>query len=194
MIAVLYYYVVYQKQAKGNSAMKKVILLLTVFLSLNHTTQATAQDSVVSLEEAIGASKVLADIRLRYEAADILGFSESADALTYRLRFGVETGSFLNTKFLVEGEHVQSIVDDFNSTTNGNTAFPVIADPNVTELNRLQLTNTSLPDTQVTIGRQRIILDDSRFVGNVGWRQNEQTYDAVRVTMSLPLKTGPSFT
>jgi hypothetical protein len=25
------------------------------------------------------------------------------------------------------------------------------------------------------------VLDDQRFVGNVGWRQNEQTYDAVRV-------------
>jgi hypothetical protein len=31
----------------------------------------------------------------------------------------------------------------------------------------------------VTVGRQRILLD-GRFVGNVGWRQNEQTFDAVR--------------
>ncbi len=30
------------------------------------------------------------------------------------------------------------------------------------------------------MGRQRIILDNARFVGNVGWRQNEQTFDAVR--------------
>jgi hypothetical protein len=34
--------------------------------------------------------------------------------------------------------------------------------------------------TGVTLGRQRIILDNARFVGNVGWRQNEQTFDAVR--------------
>jgi hypothetical protein len=32
----------------------------------------------------------------------------------------------------------------------------------------------------LTLGRQRINLDDQRFVGSVGWRQNEQTFDAVR--------------
>ena len=32
----------------------------------------------------------------------------------------------------------------------------------------------------MTLGRQRINLDDQRFVGAVGWRQNEQTFDAVR--------------
>ena len=161
--------------------MNKFTLFAALFLSLNCTTKAIAQESTVTLEEAIIASKVLADLRLRYEGADFSNLSENADALTYRARVGLETGSFLNTKFLIEIDHVQSLVDDFNSTINENTAFPVIADPNVTELNRLQLTNSSIPDTQVTIGRQRIILDDSRFVGNVGWRQNEQTYDAVRV-------------
>ena len=45
----------------------------------------------------------------------------------------------------------------------------------------MQLTNSSLPGTTVTLGRQRIVLDDHRFVGNVGWRQNEQTFDAIRV-------------
>ena len=34
-------------------------------------------------------------------------------------------------------------------------------------------------------GRQRITLDDHRFIGNVGWRQNEQTFDSVRVTTNL---------
>ncbi|MEP6342602.1 MAG: major outer membrane protein [Maricaulaceae bacterium] len=143
---------------------------------------AFAQDSVVSLEEAIKASKVLANFRLRYEGADFDNGTETADALTYRARVGFETGAFLDTKFLVEFDHIEDITGDFNDTINGNTGFAVIADPSATELNRLQLTNTSLPDTKLTAGRQRIILDDSRFVGNVGWRQNEQTYDAVRVT------------
>jgi hypothetical protein len=57
-------------------------------------------------------------------------------------------------------------------------------------LNRLQLTNTSLPGTRVIVGRQRIVLDDQRFVGNVGWRQNEQTFDAIRiVNQSVPRLT-----
>ena len=55
----------------------------------------------------------------------------------------------------------------------------VIADPQNAEINRLQLRYT-LRETAVTLGRQRINLDDQRWVGSVGWRQNEQTFDAVR--------------
>src|SRR5690606_19279018 len=73
---------------------------------------------------------------------------------------------------------------------NGKTAYPLVADPKANELNRLQLTNTSLPNTTITLGRQRILLDDQRFVGNVGWRQNEQTFDALRVvTKPMPKLT-----
>jgi len=143
---------------------------------------AFAQDPVVSLEEAIKASKVLASLRLRAEGADFDNGTNSAEAVTYRIRAGFETGEFSKTKILVEFDHVEDVGGRFNDTINGNTGFAVIADPSVTELNRFQLTNTGIPDTKLTVGRQRIILDDARFVGNVGWRQNEQTYDAVRAT------------
>ena len=39
-----------------------------------------------------------------------------------------------------------------------------------------------IDDTSVVVGRQRLILDNARFVGNVGWRQNEQTFDAIKVS------------
>jgi hypothetical protein len=133
------------------------------------------------LEQAIEAIKPIFNVRLRYEGVDQDGFAETADALTYRFRAGFETDAVADTKLLIEFDHIEDLIDDFNSTTNGKAQFPVVADPNATELNRLQLTNTSLPDTKVTLGRQRIILDDSRFVGNVGWRQNEQTFDGLRV-------------
>ena len=140
-----------------------------------------AQAPASSVSQAISDAKILFDARLRYSFADFGSFAEDANGVTYRLRAGFETGAIHDTKFLIEFDHVQSLLDDFNSTLNGNTQFPVVADPDVTELNRFQLTNTSLPDTKVTLGRQRIILDDARFVGNVGWRQNEQTYDALRI-------------
>ena len=38
-----------------------------------------------------------------------------------------------------------------------------------------------IPDTPLKVGRQRIILDNARFVGNVGFRQLEQTFDAARI-------------
>ena len=104
-----------------------------------------------------------------------------------RARLGFESGNVAGTALLVEGEFVRPIVEDYNSTINGNTVYPVVADPRSSELNRLQMTNSSLPLTTVTLGRQRIVLDDHRFVGDVGWRQNEQTFDAIRiVNKSVP--------
>jgi hypothetical protein len=125
--------------------------------------------------------KPILDTRLRYESVEQDGINQDAEAMTLRGRVGFETGKVAGTALLAEGEFVRPVVEDYNSTTNGNTGYPVVADPRSSELNRLQLTNSSLPLTTVTLGRQRIILDDHRFVGNVGWRQNEQTFDAIRV-------------
>ncbi|HSA81281.1 MAG TPA: hypothetical protein VLE23_10695, partial [Geminicoccaceae bacterium] len=76
--------------------------------------------------------------------------------------------------------------EQFNSTTNGNTRYPVVADPDDLQVNQLYLVADGLvPHAALKIGRQRIIWDDERFVGNVGFRQNEQTFDALRATTDL---------
>ncbi len=107
---------------------------------------------------------------------------EDARALTLRGRFGVETGEAWGFKLLAEAEVLWPLRDDYNDTINGKTQFPVVADPEAYEVNRLQLANTSIPGTSLLLGRQRISYDDQRFVDNVAWRQNEQTFDALRVT------------
>ncbi|MEM0928604.1 MAG: hypothetical protein AAGI89_04845 [Pseudomonadota bacterium] len=150
-------------------------------LAFAGTAYAQEAPAPSALDKAIAETKPIFEYRLRYETVNQDGFTENADALTSRIRAGFETGAFKNTKFLIDFDHIEAHENDFNSTINGNTQFPVVPDPEVTELNRFQLSNTSLDDTVITIGRQRIIHDDSRFIGNVGWRQNEQTFDAVRM-------------
>ena len=132
-------------------------------------------------EDFVAGSKFILDTRLRFEGVEQEGAAQDADAMTLRGRLGFESGKVANTALLAEGEFIRPIVEDYNSTINGNTAYPVVADARTSELNRLQLTNTSLASTTVIAGRQRIVLDDHRFVGNVGWRQNEQTFDAIRI-------------
>jgi hypothetical protein len=66
----------------------------------------------------------------------------------------------------------------------------VVADPDSNRLNRLHLTWEGAGGWSAVAGRQRIIMDDARFVGNVGFRQNEQTFDAVRLRGTL----GPDLT
>lgn len=157
-------------------------LALAIAISLAaNAASAQTPDSTGPLESAISGTKLLFDMRMRYEGVDQDPMAEDAEALTVRARVGFETGKAWNTSLLVEGDLVWPLLTDYNSTTNGKTQYPIVADPETYEINRLQLTNTSLPGTTITVGRQRILLDDQRFVGNVGWRQNEQTYDSVRL-------------
>jgi hypothetical protein len=119
------------------------------------------------------------DSNLRYAHVEQAGFAHDADALTWRNRFGVQSRQG-PLSGLIEFENVTALVQDYNSGLNGKTAYPQESDPQVTELNRAQVTWTPDAHSALTVGRQRIILDDARFVGNVGWRQDEQTFDAVR--------------
>ncbi|MEP7243334.1 MAG: hypothetical protein ABI885_06565 [Gammaproteobacteria bacterium] len=141
---------------------------------------AAFADSFGPALSAVRESKPIIDLRLRSESVDQDGMSRDAEALTLRARLGFETGKAWNITFLAEGDLITPFESHYNSTVNGKTSYPVVADAETYEVNRLQLTNTTLPDTTVTFGRQRINLDDQRFVGNVGWRQNEQTYDGLR--------------
>ena len=144
---------------------------------------ATAQaDGLAPIKGAIGETKPLFDLRLRTENVDQDGLGEDAHALTLRARLGFETGKAWNTALLVEGDAIVPFQDDYRPDPAVPTmvAFPVVADDESYEINRFQLTNTSLPGTTLTLGRQRILLDDQRFIGNSGWRQNEQTFDALR--------------
>jgi hypothetical protein len=147
-------------------------------------------EGIAPLVGALGETKPIAEARLRLESVDQEPFAADSDAATLRVRLGFETGKAWGTSLLVEGAANVPLVDRFNSTTNGLTGFPVVADPENYALNRLQLVNTLIPGTTVTLGRQRIALDDHRFVGNVGWRQNEQTFDGLR----LVNRTIPNFT
>jgi Alginate export len=130
------------------------------------------------------------DGRLRFEAVDQP--ATDADAVTMRLRAGAELKHMSGLSFLAEGEGTLAVVDNYNAfpfpiaDSQRRLAHSVVADPMNVELNRLQLQYKSKTVT-ATLGRQRINLDDQRFIGAVGWRQNEQTFDAAR----LEAKLGP---
>ncbi|UTP38441.1 hypothetical protein M9M90_14610 [Phenylobacterium sp. LH3H17] len=125
---------------------------------------------------------IILDARLRYEAVSQDGFAKDAQALTLRTRLGYETPAWRGFKALAELENITALDEGYNSTTNGKTGYPVVADPEVTELNRAQISWTG-KQADVVVGRQRIILGNARFIGNVGFRQNEQTYDALKAAI-----------
>ncbi|MXO61000.1 hypothetical protein GRI89_15770 [Altererythrobacter salegens] len=160
--------------------MKIAFSLLAATATVAFATPAFAKDGdPVEIADDVTLDLTL-DARLRYETVDQASAVNDAEALTLRLRFG---GSIKVSNFsvLAEAETTRAFQSDYNDTLpfNGLEPFPIVADPESFELNRAQV-SWMKDGTGVTIGRQRIILDNARFVGNVGWRQNEQTFDAVR--------------
>lgn len=140
-----------------------------------------------TISDALKNGKVKADLRLRYETVDqddaFPGqFEDSAEALTFRARLGYETGSWNNLTGYLEFQANSAVgIDDYNSTANSRGEFPVIADPEDTTMGQAYLAWKLADHTTVKAGRQRIKLDNDRFIGNVGFRQLEQTYDGVAV-------------
>lgn len=133
------------------------LLTLSALCAPAFAQDAEPKEPKSEIEEAIAKIKPIFQARLRYETVEQDNALSDADALTYRFRAGLQTGEAYGTSFLIEFDHVEDIVDDFNPdpfTANANTGvFSVVPDPSVTELNRLQLVNKSLPDTTVTLGR-----------------------------------------
>lgn len=124
------------------------------------------------------------NLRLRTEHVDDDAFARDADATTLRLRAGLRFHLGAGIAALVEGEGIADAGDGYNSSANGRTAYPLIADAEGTELNQawLAFKNARL---QATAGRQRLLVGNQRWIGNVGWRQNEQTFDALSLDATL---------
>ncbi len=129
--------------------------------------------------------KVSGEVRYRYEFIDQDGpapITRDAKASTVRVNLGFKTGVYQGFQAGIEGQTVQHIgARLFNDSINGATSYPAVTDPDVTVLNELWLSNNSLPETVVKVGRQKINIDNQRFIGTVNWRQNDQTFDAVNV-------------
>jgi len=141
---------------------------------------AYAQDLFQSLD-----LNSFGDARLRYHTIDQDGFEQSAEALSLRIKLGLELNIFENSTALIEFEGSENFIEDFNDTLNGQIGRPVISDPENFDINRLQFQTDLIPDTRLTLGRQRIALDDWRFIGHWDFRQNEQTFDAARIETKI---------
>ena len=144
---------------------------------------ATSFAAIAEDTKKDGVSSTL-DLSFRYriETVDQNGFTEDAKASTMRTRATIKTSWTDNIDTVIEFDDVTEIgLDDFNSgggTTPNRGQYPVVADPEGTELNQGYVRYTS-GETKTAIGRQRILVGNQRYVGGVGWRQNEQTYDSV---------------
>jgi hypothetical protein len=152
-------------------------------VSLAGAVLMTADVAVAAEPFGVDGGTVSLNARFRLEHVDQEGINRTADASTLRLALGYRTPKKQDIQGFIEGEVVESIGSArYNSRTNNRTSFPVVVDPDTVELNQAYLRYDGLPATGVVVGRQVINMANQRHIGAVGFRQNHQTFDALRVT------------
>ncbi len=159
-------------------------ILATATLAAGLPTLATAESIIdtplIQLNEAIPGTVHL-DIRTRFE--HFRTPAEERNGFSQRLRYGYTTPTFSGFSAMVEGETLYAL--------NGSDEIhPLDQAGRGTELNQAWLQYKDDELGQLRLGRQIYFLDDHRFIGHVGWRQNIQTFDAA----TLQLKPGEDFT
>ena len=165
--------------------MVRALVLGSIFVLTPEGAVASAEDLTEKdpIEEALQGDwgQIKVNLRYRIEHVEQDGLkSTTGDPI--RLRLGYLTPKFKGFQGFAEFEgNTPLFADDYNDSTNNKTEYAVIADPSKGELNQGWLSFETIPDTFFKGGRQRILLDNQRFVGNVGWRQMEQTFDAVNL-------------
>lgn len=155
-------------------------LLLTLGIA-----PALAGGFAEQISKAVNEGDIDLMFRYRYENVDQNPLGKDANASTLLSRITVKSGTVQGFSGLVEVDNVSYLgSESFNNTANGKTQYPVVADPDYTQVNQAWLGYIFNPQARVTAGRQRINHSGERFLGGVAWRQNEQTFDSARVQLT----------
>ncbi|WP_024852148.1 hypothetical protein [Hydrogenovibrio kuenenii] len=142
--------------------------------------------------DALTGGKPTVDIRLRYEGVNQKGKDDAA-AFTERTRVGYLTGDYKGFTGFVEMSGTEALGGRKNyyvaagPGAGGDATKAVVLDPTITVLNQAWI-GYKVGSTAIKAGKQRIIFD-TRFLGNVGWRQTEQVYTGVTLKTAIIPKT-----
>lgn len=149
---------------------------------------AGAPPQQIGFAEALSSGKTAVNLRYRYEIVDQTGFDLTGYASTLRTTLSYNTKPFRGFSIGLQAENITDIgaADLHNNIGagdrgNGVGDRPVIADPPGTAM--LQAYGQyQAGETLIRLGRQEVIYDDARFVGNVGFRQHHQSFRALRLS------------
>jgi hypothetical protein len=141
--------------------------------------QAGGEEKRETLLGALTGGTPSLALRYRYEQVED-GSVNTAQASTLRTALGYRTLPYHGVSFFVQAQNVAEI---------GTSYSPAIVDPSGTRMQQVYGRIDALGST-LDFGRREIAYGDHRFVGDVGWRQNHQAFDALHLSnRSIPRTT-----
>ena len=159
----------------------RAVALAPVALIAGALVAGVAVPAAAGFRERAQDTTPMFGVRYRFETVDQEGFARESAASTARLRLGWVMPPAEGLSLGVQADYVASLGSEkYNSTVNGRTEYPVVADPVGFDLNQAFVRYHNSRVT-VSAGRQRIAHAGQHFVGFKAWRQNEQSFDALRI-------------
>ncbi|WP_252729344.1 MULTISPECIES: alginate export family protein [Alteromonadaceae] len=171
---------------KMMKTMTKKTLNVAVAVALLSVSSASV-NAEESIAKAMTSGTAGVNFNLRYESVDQDNAVEDASALTLRTLLSYKSASYKNFSAMIEVEDTRIVLGQGDYTvgpTGYNSGmYSVIADPEHTELDQGYI-QYSKDNFTAKLGRQVITMDNHRFIGHVGWRQDRQTFDGISVNYS----------
>ena len=166
--------------------MKRLLLsMATVPLVIGGLSVSASADGINILDNL----KLKGEVRPRYENVDDGNSATSnANAFTARTKLSV-TGNLLDVNGLSATVGVISVNnfgsheynwDNSGQYTDGTNPYAKVVDPQKAMMSNAEI-NYTANNTTLHAGRGQVNLDNQRFIGTVGWRQLERSYDSVFV-------------
>ncbi|MDZ7922949.1 MAG: hypothetical protein U5M23_02610 [Marinagarivorans sp.] len=156
--------------------LRQLTLAAAITAACSATAPLAFADGAATITDALKDGDVVLSFRMRYEDVTVTNPNAAdgtADVLSLKTRLTFTSKDFNNWGLGLEMDDVTHITDLEPKGVGAG-----IADPEGTEINQYFL-SYKFGKSVAKYGRNRIILDNQRFVGGVGFRQNEQTYDSV---------------
>jgi len=152
----------------------------------------TLEEEPASFSDALFTGDATLKFRLRHENVDVESNPDKADATTLRTELSYQSKAYEGFSFFGQFEYVSVFKgSDYESLgAEPTSTAPVVADPKGADLNQAYVQYDLGEHGAVRLGRQEHVLDNARFVGNVGWRQNHQSYDALAYMSGDSLPVG----
>ena len=147
-----------------------------------------------NLKKALKAGSFGVGVLYRFESVSDDAMMEDAYGSKLRTNLLYRSGRFHNFSAELEFEDVTDLGartrhnnGGAGSLSNGIGTRPKIVDPEITGIQRANVSYHGIQDTKVTLGRQEFGLANQRFVGPVGWRLHHQSFEAFRIDQaSIP--------
>lgn len=184
---------------KSNASFNLKLVAACVALAISSMAQSAYAEEEPIAEytflDSIKDGKPMTNFRLRYESVDQEAFQpapnaskklDDTHAFTLRSLIGWQSAPYRNFSIGAQLTDVHEFNHNFNDRREnlsepGKANYANIVDPSFTDVNQLYVDWTGIKNTKFRLGRQQLNLDNVRFIGDIGFRQNMQVFDGVSV-------------